>query len=255
MWSTLPICVAQEDRITSLLATRATCRKLLASCLLLVAASEASAGQSIEISVNNGLPIIIFDNQLGVDLNPNPVDMEVPFMVGDVGNTWTASGTIFATGGGGYPPVSTIVTDTVIQKINEEPGGGGTLSISHNYAASGTLSHTALLDGQAENTLSNLVGGVEFFFTAEVNTFGLGVLHKGLYSGIENPLFQFNGVLGPKVLPTTTKHILSFQFYFDVKGDAIRLFDSAEIHTVPEPATGAMFALAMAVLFWRRRSL
>jgi hypothetical protein len=221
---------------------------LLAIGVLLVAGgSVARAGFSVTMFVDGGQLPTIFDNVFP-DMNPAPNDMTIPFTVGDIGNNWTASGVIYANGGGGYPPVSTVVTDTLIEKLT--PGlHFGEIRVLHDYAASGVFTHSAHLDGQFENVLNNPIGGAELNFIADVSGQNLGVFHDGPISGVN--VHPFAADLGPLVLPTTTQHALTFQFYLDEPGDAIRLFNSAEIHTGPEPSTMLLAAIALLGARWR----
>jgi|GEM_PF-3291118 len=223
---------------------------LLAIGYLLSAPGLTLAGFSIEISVDAGPAITYLDNG-AEDLNLALLDIEIPFTVGDVGNNWSATGTVLATGGGGFPPVSTIVTDTLIENI----GGqflDGAIHIKHNYAASGLFAHTATLDGQFENVLGNQIGFADLTFIAAVSPdYGqnLGQLHEGPVNNSPSPQPFVGGNLGPLVLPTTIAHLITLQFYLGDPGDAIRLFNSAEIHTVvPEPSTMVLACLAGAGL-------
>lgn len=209
------------------------------------------AGYSVEISVDGGPPLILVDDS-PQDLNDTDFDMEFDFTVGDAGNNWTASGKIFATGGGnGAPPVATIVTDTLIEKL--QPGLiPGQIRVIHNYAASGLGSHLSILDGQFENTLGGPISFANLNFVARVNNILVGSTGVGPAMGL-GPV-PFFDVLGPLELPTTTEHEFQFDFYLDAPGDAIRLFDSAELHTsIPEPRSLVLAALAAIALTRRQR--
>ena len=229
----------------------------LVMCILLSAAEIAYAGFSIEISVDGGPVTTYLDNDGLFDLNPVEFDIEIPFTVGDVGNNWSATGTVLATGGGGTPPVSTIVTDTLIENI----GGqflDGQIRVVHNYAASGLFAHSATLDGQFENVLGNAIGYAQLSYSAAVSPGqSLGLLLEGPIINMPSPQPFVGGNLGPLLLPTTTKHEITLQFYLGDPGDAIRLFNSAEMHTsVPEPSTMVLACLAgagLAVPMLRRR--
>lgn len=231
-------CFAQRmtrDLFKCLSVGRGCCLALMTVCTLLIAVDSARAGFSIEISVDGG-PATTYDDNGPDDLNPAVFDIEIPFTVGDVGNNWSATGTVLATGGGGTPPVSTIVTDTLIENI----GGqflAGEIQVVHNYAASGLFAHTASLDGQFENVLGNAIGYADLRFFAEVTPGqSLGLIHEGPVIDMPSPQPFVGGMLGPLVLPTTIRHELTLQFYLGDPGDAIRLFNSAEMHTVPEPS-------------------
>lgn len=252
--------ILARERSKCLLCARRCCVALITASILLAAADSATAGFSIEISVDAGPAITYLDNG-PEDLNLAVLDIEIPFTVGDVGNNWSATGTVLATGGGGFPPVSTIVTDTLIENI----GGqflAGAIHVKHNYAASGLFAHTATLDGQFENVLGNQIGLAELTFIAAVSPDhgqNLGLLHEGPVINSPSPQPFVGGDLGPLVLPTTIAHLITLQFYLGDPGDAIRLFNSAEIRTtVPEPSSMALagFAAAgLAVASLRRRRL
>ncbi len=228
-------------------------------CLLLIAlawtfgsSNPALAGFSVEISVNGGIPTVYPDN-VAPDLNPAVGDIEIDFTVSDAMNTWTANGTVLASGGLGTPPVSTIVTDTLIEKLM--PGLiNGEIAVKHNYAASGIAMHDAMIDGQFENTLGNSISYAELFYTATVNIFDLGTAHEGPAASVPGPV-PFGDTLGPITLLTTTEHLHTLSFYLDAPGDAIRLFNSAEIHTfVLEPATLVLVGACLSVgIFMARR--
>lgn len=223
----------------------------LALVLALAGGKIACAGFSVTLFVDGGQQPTVFDNGPG-DLNPAQFDMTVPFTVSNLGNNWTATGVIYANGGGGVPPVSTVVTDTLIEKLT--PGlHFGEIRVVHDYAASGVFSHTGELEGQFENVLGNPIGGAELNYIADVSGQNLGVFHDGPITGVL--VHPFAQTFGPLVLPTTTEHSLTFQFYLDEPGDAIRLFDSAEIHSVPE--AGALLFTGMgfvcSALVWRHR--
>lgn len=220
-------------------------------CLMLVNSIPAWAGFSVEISVDGGLPILFSDNG-ALDLNPAVGDIEIDFTVNDVGNNWTASGTVLATGGNGGPPVSTIITDTLIEKL--QPGlFNGHIEVFHNYAASGLGSHSASLDGQFENTLGSVISYTDLLFTVQVNSQFVGSSYEGPADGVPEPV-PFDAFLGPLELPTTTRHELSLFFYLDAPGDAIRLFNSAELRTiVPEPGTACLALMVLGSLAASRR--
>ncbi len=217
---------------------------------LLLEPRIALAGFSVEIGVNGAPPIVYLDNG-ALDLDPDAFDIQIDFQVADVGGFWTASGTVLATGGNGVPPVSTIVTDTLIEKLL--PGlFFGSIQVTHNYAASGLASHSAVLDGQFENTLGAPISYAELFYTPTVNNQGMGMAHEGPVINMLGPV-PFADVLGPLVLPTTTEHLINIGFYLDSPGDAIRLFDSAELHTfVPEPSSSALLIAGFAAIVLRR---
>ena len=216
----------------------------------LLAPRIALAGFSVEIGVNGGPPVLYPDNGI-LDLNPAPFDIQIDFQVGDLGGFWTAEGTVLATGGNGAPPVSTIVTDTLIEKLL--PGlFFGSIQVTHNYSASGLGSHTAVLDGQFENTLGAPISYAELFYTPTVNNQGMGSAHEGPVINMLGPV-PFADVLGPLVLGTTTEHLINIGFYLDSPGDSIRLFDSAELHTyVPEPSAAALLSAGLAAILVRR---
>lgn len=219
-------------------------------CLVLVA-RPAMAGFAIDVYIDNIIAYQVVDNAAG-DINPAVGDIEHHFLLTDAMNRWQADGVIFAEGGfNGVPPVSTLVTDTLIEKIANVPINVGEIDFVHHYAASGLQSHTASIDGVFDNTIDHEVRGADLLYLASINGQSLGGFGTGFYAG-PGP-HPFMGNLGPLVLPTTTEHHMTLRFYLDSLGDSIELFNSAEIHTVPEPAS-AVLILALGVVFASRRS-
>lgn len=229
----------------------------LSSALTVVAALAlppiASAGFSVTIGVNGGAPVLYPDNG-AFDLNPAPADIRIDFDLTDAGANWRAKGTVLATGGNGAPPVATVVTDTLIEKLL--PGlFAGSIQVTHNYSAPGLASHSAVLDGQFENTLGAPISYAELFYTPTVNGQGMGTAHEGPVINLPGPI-PFDAALGPLVIGTTTEHRINLSFYLDSPGDAIRLFNSAELHTyVPEPTSAMLLLLSLGALRVRRALL
>ena len=211
---------------------------------LMLIASPAMAGYSIEILVDD-LPVNLIVDNSPDDLDNNVGDIWYHFQLTDVQNRWEAEGDIFAVGGfDGQPPVSTIVTNTLIEKVADVPIFSGEIDVIHNYAASGLLPHTALIDGQFDNTIDHEVKGASLDYFASVNGQSLGSFITGIYAG-PGPE-PFDGALGPLLLPTTTEHHMTLRFYLDSLGDSIELFNSAELHSgVPEPAAWAFVLVAL----------
>jgi hypothetical protein len=207
---------------------------VLALCCAFDGSNPAQAGFSVELSVNGGFPAVYLDNA-APDLNPAVGDIEIDFAVSDA------------------PPVSTIVTDTLIEKLT---AGliNGQIEVTHNYVVAGPAMHDAMIDGQFENTLGNPISFADLNYTATVNNYFIGSTYEGPAMGVPGPV-PFSALLGPVATPTTTEHVHTLSFYLDSPGDAIRLFDSAEIHTfVPEPGTLALAGACLAVGMFRRRT-
>jgi hypothetical protein len=216
-------------------------------------AIPAIAGYSIEVLVDNVPVGLVMDNGPD-DLNAAVGDIWYHFQLNDVQNRWQAEGDVFAEGGyDGVPPVSTIVTNTKIEKIANVPINDGEIDFVHNYAASGLLQHFAVIDGVFDNTIDHEVKGASLDYSASINGQSLGFFGTGFYAG-PGPE-PFDGMLGPIWLPTTTEHHINMRFYLDSLGDSIELFNSADVHTrVPEPASGCVMAVAaMFMLAWRHR--
>ena len=172
-------------------------------------------------------------------------------MLTDLANRWVAEGDIFANGGfNGEPPVSTIVTNTLIEKIADVPIFTGDIDIIHSYAASGLQTHTAQIDGQFDNTVDSDIGGARLEYIPTVSGQGMGAFDSGFVDG-PGPIV-FADTLGPLLLATTEEHHIFMRFYLDTLGDLIEMFNSAELHSTPEPATGAVLTLAMLTLLPRR---
>src|SRR5262245_39108175 len=88
---------------------------------LMLLASTAMAGYSVDVYIDNVFAYTINDNGLGDD-NGAVGDISHHFVLSDPANRWRAEGDIFANGGyDGALPVSTVVTDTLIEKIANVP--------------------------------------------------------------------------------------------------------------------------------------
>lgn len=221
----------------------------VAFCLFVVA-HPAVAGFAIDVYIDNIPAYQVLDNSPD-DANPALGDIEHHFLVNDAMNIWQAGGVIFAEGGfNGVPPVSTVVTNTLIEKIANVPLNVGEIDFVHHYAASGLQAHTAWIDGVFDNTIDHEVRGASLEYRAWINSQPMGTFATGFYAG-PGPQ-PFMGGLGPLLLPTTTEHHMEMRFYLDSLGDSIELFNSAEIHTVPEP-TAAVVMLALGVMATSRR--
>lgn len=218
---------------------------------LCLSARPAVAGFAIDVYIDNIPAYQVLDNSPD-DANLAVGDIEHHFNLNDAMNRWQATGVIFAEGGfNGVPPVSTVVTNTLIEKIANTPLDVGEIDFVHNYAASGLQAHTAWIDGVFDNTVDHDVRGASLEYRAWINSQPMGTFATGLYAG-PGP-HPFMGGLGPLVLPTTTEHHMEMRFYLDSLGDSIELFNSAEIHTVPEPAAAAaMLVLGMMTSLRRR---
>ena len=226
-------------------------RGLFATSIALLA-TPALAGFSVEVKVDNIIVDNVIDNGVG-DLNPVVGDIHYQFSLQDAGNIWLAEGDLFAEGGfNGQPPVSTIVTNTLIEKIADVPIIAGEIDFTHHYAASGLQSHTAIIDGQFDNEIDHNVQGASLEYYADINGQSLGSFVTGIYVG-PGPE-PFDDFLGPLLLPTTTEHHMKLRFYLDSPGDSIELFNSAEIHTVvPEPAAWLLLLTGVLSSLYRGR--
>jgi MYXO-CTERM domain-containing protein len=216
-------------------------------------AGPVLAGFSIEVRVDN-VPVGLIVDDGPDDLNDDDGDIWYHFQLTDAQNRWEAEGDIFAEGGyNGVPPVSTVVTNTLIEKVADVPIFAGEIDFFHNYASSGLQTHTASIDGVFDNTIDHNVQGASLEYSADVNGQSMGGFATGIYTG-PGPE-PFDSTLGPLLTPTTTQHHMKLRFYLDSLGDSIELFNSAEIHTrVPEPATWGLGLVAVgAVLAARRR--
>ena len=218
---------------------------------LILVAGPAMAGFSIEVYVDN-LPMGVVADNGPDDWNDDEGDIWYHFQLTDVENRWEAEGDLFAEGGyNGQPPVSTIVTNTLIEKIADVPIFEGKIEFIHNYAASGPQVHLASIDGQLDNEIDHQVQGAGLEFIASINGQSLGGFNTGIYVG-PGPE-PFDNTLGPLLLPTTTEHYMQLRFYLDSLGDSIELFNSAELHSiVPEPATCGLLLLAFGAVLVAR---
>lgn len=229
---------------------RSDFRQVVMTVAVLLFVSPAMAGYSVDVYIDNVFAYTVNDNGLGDD-NPAVGDIAHHFLLNDVANRWQAEGDIFAEGGyDGALPVSTVVTDTLIEKIANVPIFFGEVDFYHHYAASGLQTHDADIDGVFDNTINHLVGGASLFYSADVTGYNLGTYATGLYVG-PGPS-PFMGSLGPVQTPTTIQHHMNLGFYLDTLGDSIEMFNSAVIRTTPEPASAALLLAAGALLRSRR---
>ena len=223
--------------------------------LVLAAVGAVVAGFSLEVRVDNVLIDIITDNGLGDD-NDDEGDILYHFELSDVANRWEAEGDVIANGGfNGEGPVSTIVTNTVIEKIANVPIFTGEIDFIHNYAASGLQIHTAEIDGQFDNSVDHEVGRTRLEYIPTVSGQGMGAYDSGFFVGTGPE--PFGATLGPLLLATTDEHHIYMRFYLDTLGDKIEMFNSAELHTVsvasPEPSSFALALLGLLSLSMMRR--
>jgi len=217
---------------------------------LALCASPAKAGFSLDVYVDNIFFTTINDGGGGDD-NGGLGDILYNFDLMDAQNRWRATGKVIADGGyNGALPVSTIVTDVLIEKIADVPIFTGEIDFRHHYAASGLQTHAASIDGVFNNTLGTNVFGASLEYSADINGQSMGTYATGFYSGPEGE--TFNGSLGPLVTPTTTEHHMHLRFYLDTLGDSIEMYNSAEIHTVPEPTSLALLVPALGVFLVSR---
>jgi len=102
-----------------------------------LAANSVMAVFSVEVRVDNILVDTISDN-IFPDQNPAVGDIHYHFVLLDQNNIWQAEGDVFAEGGfNGQPPVSTVVTNTLIEKISNDPIIAGEIDFTHSYAPQG----------------------------------------------------------------------------------------------------------------------
>ncbi len=230
--------------------TRSDLRHAVLTVAVLLFVSPVMAGYSVDVYIDNVPAYTVNDNGVGDD-NPAVGDIAHHFLLNDVANRWRAEGDIFADGGyDGALPVSTVVTDTLIEKIANVPIFFGEVDFYHHYAASGLQTHDADIDGVFDNTFNHLVGGASLFYSADGTGFDLGTYATGLYVG-PGPA-PFMGSLGPVQTPTTILHHMTLGFYLDTLGDSIEMFNSAMIRTTPEPASAVLLLAAGALLKSRR---
>jgi hypothetical protein len=207
----------------------------------------------IEISGNGGVGTIV-DNGPG-DLNGNADEIEADITLAGAGGNWIGTGTVFATGGGNVDP-TLILTDVLFENVTGVQIVG-LLTIVHTFdPVPDQPPQKMVLDGEADNLAGPFIGGVELDFTGLADAEQIGNIHKGPYAAVAGPQ-PFDGMIGPLVPPRDfTTQTIDLVFYLDGFGDAIRLFNSAEILSVPEPSPAALLGLLVAELLRRgsRRS-
>jgi hypothetical protein len=198
------------------------------TCLVGSLADAARAGTSVDILVP-GQPTVTINDGGPLDLDVDPLEIEYDFSVSHPLGYWTATGKVIAKGGD-LVPVTTIVTNTLIQKhsgvlLNDE------IKVIHYFDSFLTAQpYTAELDGQYDNLVFPTIGVADLTFVPMVNNENIGVIDPPAAIGIPAPSPPFAGASGP-LYPSQqpTSQTVLLLFYLDVEGDAIRLFNSAEI--------------------------
>lgn len=214
--------------------------------------TAARAGVSITIKVDGFSLITVGDNMPG-DINPAVGDITYPFAVQDqaVDPDWVATGTIFAKGGlDGFAPVTTVVTDTLIERVSMGLGENGLIEVIHTFGNSVDDIHFAELDGFFFNTVETKeIGNITLDYAAFANDSLIGATNYAASSGFT---FEFFEILGPHAEPSAASHTSRFCFYLDEFGDAISLPNSADIF-LPEPGSMLLFAAGVPWLMRRVR--
>lgn len=245
----------------SLLSTL-TASAALALCFLHVVTNSAGAGTSIDIMVP-GQPTVTVNDGDAVDLDPDSMEIEYDFSVSHPLGYWTATGKVIATGGE-LVPVTTIVTNTLIQKhfgvlLNDE------IKVIHYFDSWLTAQpYWAELQGEYDNLVFANIGVADLTYIPSVNNESIGVIDPPAAIGVPGPV-PFLGSVGPlyPAQPAMSQTILML-FYLDIEGDAIRLFNSAEIKPTPPaaiPTLGEWGLVVVALLLivagttviWRRQ--
>jgi hypothetical protein len=89
---------------------------------LMLITSPSMGGYSVDVYIDNVLFNTVNDNGPG-DANGAVGDILYNFNLSDAQNRWDATGVLIAEGGyNGQPPASTIVTDTLIEKVADVNG-------------------------------------------------------------------------------------------------------------------------------------
>lgn len=222
----------------------------LAFAVILLPGGDARALNMIEISGNGGVGTIV--DQGPGDLDPDADEIEALITLVGAGGNWIGTGTVLANGGGNVDP-TLIFTDVLLQNVTGVQIVG-LLTIQHTFdPVPDQPPQKMVLDGEFDNLVGPLISGVELDFTGLVDNEVIGNLHEGPFGPVAAPK-PFDGMVGPLVPPRDfTSQTIDLVFYLDGLGDAVRLFNSAEILSVPEPGPIALLALFAGELLRRRR--
>ena len=228
----------------------------LAGMMVLGITGEVAwSGTSLTYKREGGLATTVLDNSLD-DLDPDPFEIEVDFSIMNPG-IWLAEGTIIAKGNGEVP-ITTVVTDTLIQKL-DAPILNDAIIVEHFFTSTLTATpFTAHLSGKYDKLLPGLnIGLADLLYIPSVNDELIGIIDPPAAVNVP-PTVPFMGNSGP-LYPATEplSHKLEIRFYLDELGDAIRLDNSASISHVPEPTSGLLLLLGAACCIaahrWRQR--
>jgi hypothetical protein len=204
----------------------------------------AMGGDKIEIFVDGQLLVTVNDGDFGVDLDFDANEIEVDMdVVGQIDASWVATGKIIAKGGGQIP-ITTVVTETLIESVAN--GVGGTITVVHHAISDPPHpQYFSSLDGQYENVLGQTISLAWVqSYQSFIDNESIGDILPPMAQNVPTNLqpVPFDGMSGPLILtdqsplyqtlPVMTQTI-RLVFYVDDPGDAIRLFDSAEIFPAP----------------------
>lgn len=224
----------------------------LATMALFIGTTAARAGDFVIITGGGG--VVVVTDQGNGDNDGNVNAIKVDFTLQDPQNSWMATGTVLATGGGSEPP-TTIVTDLLIERLAGPAFGSDDIEIVHEFGAFfGTPPQSAEIEGEFDNLDTGVIALADLDYFPYFDNTSIGAILVDMAQNEVGPV-PFFGDSGP-VLPATvfTSHTIHLKFYLDTLGDSIRLFDSAAILSVPEPTTGAaMLALLVWLSACRRR--
>jgi len=196
-------------------------------CTVGILASPVGAGTSIDIMVP-GQPTITVNDGDAVDIDLDPMEIEYDFSVSHPMGNWSATGKVIAKGGE-LIPVTTIVTNTLIQKhFGVEPNGE--IKVIHYFDSYLTAQpYTAELTGEYDNLVFANISVADITYVPSVNNEIIGVIDPPGAIGVPGPV-GFVGASGP-LYPSQQplSQTIDLLFYLDIQGDAIRLFNSAQI--------------------------
>jgi hypothetical protein len=216
--------------------------------LLVVTIGSASAVNPNRITYSNGIdpPIEVIDDT-GLDLDPNPLAMQVNFSLVDPAGDWVADGVIFATVD--YPGGATlVVTETQIRNVTGEQVLGAIIEVNHYFdpVVSPTQQYVAHIDGAFDKIGGGVLGNFILDDTASLNG-AVDIDTFGFATGNVPAPVPFADTSLPLHLDTVNRQTERFIFYIDELDNVINLFDSATILPVaPVPVMGHPFLLALA---------
>jgi hypothetical protein len=221
--------------------------------LVVLLAPAPSLGSSIDVVCDGALAKHVDDDGAGDD-DLDAGEIEFTFACTDVPGLWEGTGRVV--GRVSAASALTVLTEFTAHNLGNGPviagdlPGTGTLNVIHSFELFAPELRTfAFLSGYYDNVDgAAAIGGADLDFLPFANDLLVGAINPPRVADVP-PTVAFGGVSGPLLLQAAFEHDLDFDFYLDGPGDAWVLPGaSAELHSVPEPGTGALALLGLVLL-------